>query len=158
MFCSFRIASTAMLKPMNHSAGAQREGISERRIADSQRHQRRHGKDGDDGAIGHGLRVPHCLAQMPAQVVIAADTFAVDEGLRCGLDAVFRLESIGLRPCGQPMVIDHITLTLQQVLGFQAIGAGVLFHDHPVQGGFPGCGVEHVAVFHVVWFHRLHAV
>ena len=43
---------------------------------------------------------------MPAQIVVAADVLAVDEGLRRRLDAVPGLERLGFLARGKPPVID----------------------------------------------------
>jgi hypothetical protein len=54
---------------------------------------------------------------MAAQVIISADTFAMDEGLRRGLDAVLLLESVSFLARGQVVVFHRESLAFQQVQG-----------------------------------------
>src|SRR5690348_13716956 len=88
-FWSFRSASTAML-----IARAHREGRAIGGVAGGERHQRRHAEQRDDGLVGGGLGIGGRLAEVPAQVVVAADPLAVDEGLRRGLDPMLGLEGV----------------------------------------------------------------
>jgi hypothetical protein len=65
----------------------------------------------------------------------------IDEGLGCGCNAVFSLERIGLFARGKVLIIHFIAARFEQVLGFKAIGAGVIGHDHAVEHcGFYGLG------------------
>lgn len=49
------------------------------------------------------------------------------------------LERVGGLARGQPFVLDGEALAAQQILGLEAIGAGVLLHDHAVERGLTGC-------------------
>jgi hypothetical protein len=78
------------------------------------------------------------LAEEPAQVVVAADAPAVDEGLGRGRHAVFGLEGIDRLARGQPAVVDDVAPALQQVTGLQPSRAGMAGHDHPIEDGSSG--------------------
>jgi hypothetical protein len=45
---------------------------------------------------------------------------------------VLRLEGVGLLARGEVVVLDLVAGPLQQVLGLQAVGAGVVRHHHAV--------------------------
>jgi hypothetical protein len=95
-----------------------------------------------------GVRVVGDLAEMARKVVEAADARAVDEGLRRALDLMLGLEAVGLLPRGQQMILDREALPFEQVLGFQAVGAGVLRHDHPIEDGLAGSHLRHLTPPH----------
>ncbi len=63
---------------------------------------------------------------MHAQIVIATDARAIDEGLRRGLHVMFTLEGLGLVLGGQMVVFNTIALTLEQILGLEAKGAKLI--------------------------------
>jgi hypothetical protein len=116
-----------------------------------ERHQRRHGKDGDHWHVGNRVRVFHCLAKESAGIVVTTNAFAVDKGLRRRVDVVLGLERVGFGARCQPVVVDVIAFSLQEVLGLEAVRAHMLVHHHAVQtgafawrgrigGGFGGAG------------------
>lgn len=72
---------------------------------------------------------------MGAQIGVAADPGAPDEGLRRGGNTVPRLEGIDLLARGQPVILDLIAELLQQVFRFETPGTSVLVHDHAVERG-----------------------
>ena len=86
--------------------GADRQRRAEAGVARRQRHQRRHHEHRDDGRVARRLRIGDGLAEMAAQVVVATDALACDEGLRRRLDPMLGLEGVGLLAGREPVVFD----------------------------------------------------
>lgn len=86
---------------------------------------------------------------MLAQLLIAADAFTVYKDLRCCVHLVLRLECIGLVACLEKMVFDLKTLSLKQILAFQAEWADMLFCHHPIEFS-GGCLLSGIAMGHYI--------
>ena len=68
-----------------------------------------------------------------------SNALVIDEGVRGGCNAVFSLERISLFARGEVPIIDLVAARFEEMFGFQAIRAGVIWHDHAVEYcGFGG--------------------
>jgi hypothetical protein len=109
---------------------------AERGPAGRERHRGGNDEHRHHRPVGHRRGIPHRLAEIAPEIVIAADALAADEGLRRGLHPMLGLEGIGLLPRLQQAVIDLEAPAPQQVARLEAIGTGVPRHHHPVQDRF----------------------
>jgi hypothetical protein len=113
----------------------ERERRAVGRVAGGKRHQCRHREQRGDRSVGGRLGIADDLAEVAADVVIAADALTAHESLRRRLYAMLSLEGVRLLTCGQPAIVDGVPLALEQVLGLQSVRAHVRVHHHPVQDG-----------------------
>ena len=80
------------------------------------------------------LHAGHDYAEVPAQIVIAADAHAIDEHQRRGLDRMFGLEGLGLHAGGEPLVVDGVSLSCQQFDRLDPIRTDMCVHHHAMDG------------------------
>ena len=96
------------------------------------RHQRRHSEYGNDRAVGGGLGIADRLAEEAAEIVVTADALAADEGLRRLPDRALPRESVGFFARLQPMILDLIPLSAQQILGLETLKADLIRNHRPI--------------------------
>src|SRR5690606_28290727 len=99
----------------------------------------------DDRDVAGRAFLRQWLAEIFAQLGVAADPLALDKGLRGGLDLVLALEGLGLLARRQPAVVDEVSVPLQQPPRLQPVWAEMLRHDHAVEDG----GLGDIAGRHV---------
>jgi len=59
---------------------------------------------------------------MLPQIIIAANAFALDEGLGCGFDIMLVFERVCLGAARQPIILDVEPFALEQVQGLETKG------------------------------------
>ncbi|ORE96994.1 hypothetical protein ATO4_10854 [Aurantimonas sp. 22II-16-19i] len=89
---------------------------AERVPADGEGHEERDREDRDDRLVAGLVGVLDLLPEILAQVVVAADPCAINEGLRGGVDPVLSLKGIDLLAGLQMVIFDRETLSFEQIL------------------------------------------
>jgi len=69
---------------------------------------------------------------MLPQIIIAANAFALDEGLGCGFDIMLVFERVCLGAARQPIILDVEPFALEQVQGLETKGTDMSVCHHAI--------------------------